>query len=70
MENMTSLSGLPDRRWSLQGYTAEGDEAWLIRSIAQKLYHCPGCHYEIEIGAEHVVVQYLAAAPRRSSSSS
>jgi hypothetical protein len=57
---MSSLDGLPNRRWSLQGYTWDGDEAWLIRSISQKLYHCPGCHYEIEIGSEHVVVQYLA----------
>ena len=51
--------GLPDTRWSLRGYTAEGDEAWLIRSISQKLYRCPGCHGEIGIGSEHVVVQYV-----------
>lgn len=56
---MNSLAGLPNRRWSLQGFTLEGDEAWLIRSIAQKLYHCPGCHYAIEIGTEHVVLQYV-----------
>ena len=53
------FDGLPDTRWSLRGYTAEGDEAWLIRSISQKLYRCPGCHGEIEIGSEHVVVQYV-----------
>jgi hypothetical protein len=56
---MGAYDGLPDTRWSLRGYTAEGDEAWLIRSISQKLYRCPGCHGEIEIGAEHVVVQYV-----------
>jgi hypothetical protein len=56
---MAADDGLPDSRWSLRGYTAEGDEAWLIRSISQKLYRCPGCHAEIEIGAEHVVVQYV-----------
>jgi hypothetical protein len=56
---MSSHHGLPDTRWSLRGYTAEGDEAWLIRSISQKLYRCPGCHGEIEIGTAHVVVQYV-----------
>jgi len=56
---MSGLEGLPDTRWSLRGHTIEGDEAWLIRSISQKLYRCPGCHAEIAIGSEHVVVQYL-----------
>lgn len=50
---------LPDSRQSLLGTTAEGDEAWLIRGISQKLYRCPGCHGEIGIGDEHVVVQYV-----------
>jgi cytochrome c1 len=53
------LSGLPDKRWSLRGITEEGDEAWLIRGISRKLYRCPACHGEIEIGSEHVVVQYV-----------
>ena len=48
---------LPDSRQSLLGVDYEGDEVWLIRGIAQKLYRCPGCHGEIEIGAEHIVVQ-------------
>jgi hypothetical protein len=56
---MSAHDGLPDTRWSLRGFTAEGDEAWLIRSISQKLYRCPGCHGEIAIGSDHVVVQYL-----------
>jgi hypothetical protein len=56
---MAAHDGLPNTRWSLRGYTTERDEAWLIRSISQKLYRCPGCHGEIEIGAEHVVVQYV-----------
>jgi hypothetical protein len=51
--------GLPSVRWSLRGITEEGDEAWLIRSIAGKLYRCPGCHGEIPIGTEHTVVQYV-----------
>jgi len=56
---MSAHQGLPDTRWSLRGRTEEGDEAWLIRSISQKLYRCPGCHGEIPIGSEHVVVQYV-----------
>ncbi len=56
---MADLDGLPDKRWSLRGITEEGDEAWLIRGISRKLYRCPACHGEIEIGTEHVVVQYV-----------
>jgi hypothetical protein len=56
---MSQFEGLPDTRTSLVGRTDEGDEAWLIRSISQKLYRCPGCHGEIPIGADHVVVQYV-----------
>jgi hypothetical protein len=56
---LADLSGLPDKRWSLRGRTEEGDEAWLIRGISRKLYRCPACHGEIEIGSEHVVVQYV-----------
>lgn len=56
---MGDYSGLPDKRWSLRGIDDEGDEAWLIRGIARKLYRCPGCHGEIEIGSEHTVVQYV-----------
>ncbi len=50
---------LPDSRQSLLGLTAEGDEAWLIRGISQKIYTCPGCHGTIGIGDEHVVVQFV-----------
>jgi hypothetical protein len=56
---MSSHAGLPSSRWSLRGLDEEGNEAWLIRSIAGKLYRCPGCHGEIPIGTEHTVVQYV-----------
>lgn len=56
---MSAHEGLPSTRWSLRGLTEEGDEAWLIRGIAHKLYRCPGCHGEIEIGSEHTVVQFV-----------
>lgn len=59
---MGGLAGLPDKRWSLRGTTDEGDEAWVIRSISRKLYRCPACHGDIEIGSEHVVVQYVFRA--------
>jgi hypothetical protein len=47
----------PSVRWSLRGLNEEGDEVWLIRGIARKLYHCPGCHGDIDVGSEHTVVQ-------------
>jgi hypothetical protein len=56
---LADFAGLPDKRWSLRGLTEEGDEAWLIRGISRKLYRCPACYGEIEIGSEHVVVQYV-----------
>lgn len=56
---MGRFAELPSTRWSLRGLTDEGDEAWLIRAISQKLYRCPNCHGEIEIGSDHVVVQYV-----------
>jgi len=59
MESTSRHDGLPSIRWSLRGRTDEGDEAWLIRGISQKLYRCPGCHGEIEIGTEHTVVQFV-----------
>jgi hypothetical protein len=42
--------------------TEDGDEAWLARGISQKLYRCPGCHGEVEIGADHVIVHYVRRA--------
>lgn len=53
---------LPDSRQSLLGITAEGDEAWLIRGISQKLYTCPGCYGELGIGEDHVIVQLVRRA--------
>jgi hypothetical protein len=53
------LTGLPDSRTSLVGLTDEGDETWLIRGVAGKLYRCPGCHGEVGIGSDHVIVQYV-----------
>jgi hypothetical protein len=53
------MSDVPSVRWSLKGLNEEGDEVWLIRGISGKLYRCPGCHGEIEIGSEHVVVQFV-----------
>ena len=56
---MSQFEGLPSMRWSLTGLNEEGDETWLIRGIARKLYHCPGCHADIPVGEEHTVVQYV-----------
>ncbi len=64
LEAMSESGGQPSKRWSLRGRDEEGNEVWLIRSFGQKLYRCPGCHGDIEIGTEHTVVQYVLAARR------
>src|SRR4051812_13219231 len=56
---MSDVAGLPSKRWSLRGLNEEGDEVWLIRGVSRKLYRCPGCHGEIEIGSEHTIVQFV-----------
>lgn len=56
---MGQFEGEPSKRWSLFGVDEEGNEVWLIRGIARKLYHCPGCHSDIPVGEEHTVVQYV-----------
>jgi len=56
---MGQFDGQPSIRWSLRGRDEEGDEVWLIRGIARKLYRCPGCHGDIEVGDEHTVVQFV-----------
>lgn len=56
---MAGFEGLPSSRWSLRGLNHDGDEAWLIRGIARKLYRCPGCHGEVEVGDEHTIVQFV-----------
>jgi hypothetical protein len=55
----TGPRNLPDRRTSLVGIDPDGNEVWLVRAISQKLYRCPGCHREVAIGSEHVVVRYF-----------
>jgi hypothetical protein len=49
---------LPNTRHSLVGTGDEGEEVWLIRSVARKLYRCPFCRGEVPIGSDHVVVRY------------
>lgn len=56
---MQHFDGLPDSRTSLRGLTAEGDEAWLVRAVARKLYRCPRCGGAVEVGSDHVVVQRI-----------
>jgi hypothetical protein len=56
------MAELPDSRNSVRGLDSEGNEVWLIRGIAGKLYRCPGCHGAVEIGDEHVIVHYVRRA--------
>jgi hypothetical protein len=44
--------------WARSEAAPDGD--WLVRSVpgarATKLYRCPGCDHEIQVGTPHVVV--------------
>ena len=53
------MAQMPDSRFSVRGLDSDGHEAWLIRGIARKLYRCPGCHGQVDVGAEHVIVHYV-----------
>jgi hypothetical protein len=50
------VSPLPDSRNDIVALDADGHDVRLIRSIAGKLYRCPGCHDTIQIGTDHVLV--------------
>jgi hypothetical protein len=52
----TSFHVLPDTRHDVVGVDSDGHRLRLTRDIARKLYRCPGCHGDIAIGDEHVVV--------------
>ncbi len=56
---MSRFEDEPSKRWSLFGFDEEGNEVWVIRGIARKLYHCPGCHGDIPVGEDHTIVQYV-----------
>jgi hypothetical protein len=57
------VENIPNRRQSLQGETFDGATVRFAYTIAKKLYRCPGCRLSVEIGAEHILVQYLSADP-------
>jgi hypothetical protein len=57
MSAWQAYEDLPDSRSSLVGVGDEGEEVVLIRSVARKLYRCPGCRGEVPIGSEHIVVR-------------
>jgi hypothetical protein len=50
------MSQLPDSRHDVTALDANGYDVRLQRNIAGKLYRCPGCHGEIPIGDDHVLV--------------
>ena len=58
-----TMENLPNRRESIEGETFDGAKLRLVHTIARKLYRCPGCHESVDIGAAHILVQYLSAEP-------
>jgi len=53
------LTDLPTRRLSLKGRDFDGNSVVLSVSVAKKLYRCPGCHSEIDVGREHILVRVV-----------
>lgn len=53
-----SDESLPNRRQSLKGADLDGVEMTLSFCIARKLYTCPGCRSQIQVGGEHVLVKF------------
>jgi hypothetical protein len=52
---------MPTRRRPVRGKDLGGDGIELERSVARKLYTCPGCRGSIEIGAEHIFLRRTPA---------
>lgn len=58
---MEDVTGLPTRRLSLKGVDFDGNTVVLSVSVAKKLYRCPGCHRDIDVGRDHVLVRIAEA---------
>ncbi|MDX6633006.1 MAG: hypothetical protein QOG09_1891 [Solirubrobacterales bacterium] len=50
------MASLPDSRHDIEARDADGRAVRLARNIARKLYRCPGCHGDIAIGDDHVLL--------------
>lgn len=48
---------LPNGKVGIEAKDINGDTIWLTKCIAQKLYRCPCCQENIEIGCEHSLVR-------------
>ncbi len=51
---------LPTRRKSIAGTDLDGNRVELRFSISQKLYRCPACGGNIDVGEEHVLALILS----------
>lgn len=51
------MSPLPDRRQDVVGRDLDGNEVRLVHAFSRKLYVCPSCRRNVEIGEEHVIVR-------------
>lgn len=54
-KDLDRFEDLPDRRKSLRAVDSSGLSVFAGHSIAKKLYRCPCCTEDIEIGSEHVI---------------
>lgn len=59
---MEDLTELPTRRLSVKGVDYDGNTIVLALVVAKKLYRCPGCGGDIDVGSDHVLVRVAKPA--------
>lgn len=65
-EVLERFAGMPNRKQALRAKDAEDLTIFLSHVIARKLYTCPCCHEDIQIGSDHVVVDRIQATKAHS----
>jgi RimJ/RimL family protein N-acetyltransferase len=63
-ENLERFAELPSRREALRAKDKDNLTVFLSLAIAKKLYRCPCCRGDINIGSEHVILSRVQMSKR------